>query len=259
VIKDQPPARFDLIIKRCDGAFRIGCVLNDAETKDDVEHLRLERRRQNVCLRNSVSFALRAAFLICFDRFTEIDRSNHGALLKQDLGKTSRAAACFQNLFVLETSPGFTEATRQPVFRDGQTGMRVELSQPVFLPLRAEGGGIIFRRDEAGNAVSALIAASIVTRQSIARIFQRDLMFGAMPGLIVPTHRMISKCEVEDSISLGSDVSVFRNIRLYKSSIRASCASQENFCLTTSRPRAPIARARSGSRNNSMMRVANFS
>lgn len=77
---------------------------------------------------------------------------------KGDFRETARAASDIEHPFSLEVFFGPPRDGEEPFAREVRAVAGVELQAGEFVPLVAEGCGVVFRRHESGNVVDNRVA-----------------------------------------------------------------------------------------------------
>src|SRR6187455_1409828 len=79
------------------------------------------------CLSNSVILNVADIIFVCFHSIAEVNGVHHGAAPNEQLSKTSRAAAYFQNSFSFQICKRKTQAPFQAFHGNVHSGMAVKL------------------------------------------------------------------------------------------------------------------------------------
>jgi len=173
MINYESPSWLHLPCEGSDCYFGLRGVLDYSEAEDHVKRAQRKRKPQDIRLRNSVRRRLRKVFLICFDGVAEIHGGHAGAAPKQDFGKSSRPASTLEDLLPRQIAPqSFTQAASNTLLRYVGSSIRIQLCEPIPLPLRAKRVGIALHSDEAGNPIDERKMLSLGALQEEASIDQ---------------------------------------------------------------------------------------
>jgi hypothetical protein len=122
-----------------------------------MKRVRREWKAENIRLCQSVGCSQREVLPVRINGFAQINGSDPRAPIEQNFRKPTGTAPHFEHLQIGERIPNLvSDCLLQPIRRQRQSGMRIELRAPIAIPLDTKACRISALGNESGNAVTDL-------------------------------------------------------------------------------------------------------